>query len=122
MGILPGLVVYFFYLYHILDTSVLCTAVEFFRVRRMVMSVVRHQKEDRAVMLLKMQTVVGDADGNNKLKSALDGEGEAATSLEIEHLADIFDNLDKDHSGTLSEREVGQLLKEFGIDTTTEHG
>merc|ERR1711959_157963 len=134
MGIMPIFVVYFFYLYHILDASVLVTSVEFFRVRRTVMAVVRHQKEDRAVMLLriivalhddksedtaldgtlaKMQTVLNDPEAQKKKK--INQLLEAETSLELEHLADIFDNLDVDKSGSLSHAEIQKLLAQFGF-------
>jgi len=136
VGTLPGFIVYFFYLYHILDASVLATSVEYFRVRRMVMAVVRHQKEDRAVMLLriivalhedkpedalldrtlaKMETVLSDPDAQRKKK--INALLETETSLELEHLADIFDNLDKDKSGSLSPDEIGMLLARFGLNT-----
>jgi Ca2+-binding EF-hand superfamily protein len=138
IGIGPGMFVYFFYMYNILDLSVLVTSVEFFRLRRMVMAVVRHQKEDRAVMLLRiivalhmsspqsqqidtvlarMQAVVEDPEAQHKGK--INTLLEHDTSLELEHLADIFDNLDQDNSGSLSNKEVEQLLKQFGINPTT---
>merc|ERR1712159_150210 len=54
MGLLPGLLVYFRYIFDVVALSVLTTSVEQLRNRRMVDTVERHQKEARAIMMLRM--------------------------------------------------------------------
>merc|ERR1711959_798658 len=60
-GILPGLLIYTKYIFEAIHLSVLTTSIEQMRNRRMVENVVRHQKEARAVMMLRM-VVAMDSD------------------------------------------------------------
>merc|ERR1719310_1548501 len=46
---------------------------------------------------------------------------EADISIEMEALADIFDHIDKDSSGTLNDDEICKLFDDFGLVLEKKH-
>jgi Ca2+-binding EF-hand superfamily protein len=136
-GAIPGFMLYFSYIYDIIDTSILITSVEQFRSRRSVEAVKRHQKESRCVMLLRviialtdkklqedehsnigsgeiaqMEDILGDQAKHDDMDHLL----EMNNTIELEKLSKIFDNIDKEEpKGWLSKKEVSDVLGEFGI-------
>jgi len=139
-GVIPGMALYFFYIYHIVEESVQVTSVEHFRHRSAVEVVRRCQKEDRSVMLLRVMVALHDHGDENE-KSTLDEKSykamrtalkeiadhkdeehehhnsiatmlELDTTLELEAMAAKFDELDTDGSGYLTKEEIAELLKQ----------
>lgn len=131
VGLVPAVLVYCFYMNEITDTSILCTSVEYFRHRRMVESVKRHQKEDRAVMLLRIACAfhIGDVEPDagavaqvqeklNKTRGTahnIEHSLDEATGLELEAMLEMFEELDVDQNGYLSKDEIIDVLKSNGF-------
>merc|ERR1711959_705055 len=57
-GLLPGFLIYSKYIFDAIVLSVIVTSIETMRDRRMVESVLRHQKEDKAVSMLRLVVVM----------------------------------------------------------------
>jgi len=151
-GTLPGLLVYFWYIYDIIDTSILVTSVEEFRSRRIVEEVKRYQKESRSVMLLRIVCALSDKTETktpqdplteqevmtmaNALQAAKHLEQhvqqysdylhkltEADASLRLGQLSKCFDKVDQDEpKGYLSAKDVGKVLGKFGLWKTDGEG
>merc|ERR1711959_61452 len=60
--VLPGFIIDYFYVFLALRQSVLVTSTDAFRSDRQVNGVIRHQKEQRAVLMLKLVTSMSAAD------------------------------------------------------------
>jgi Ca2+-binding EF-hand superfamily protein len=121
-GLTPSMLIYFKYIFEVIKLSVVCTSIESMRNRRMVNRVVRHQKEDRALAMLRM--VVAMKDGMEPLSleekptqemiEQLDADGD--NSFLVEKMEKIFNDIDQDKSGAICQDEMDLVFKRFGLE------
>jgi len=118
-GILPGLLIYTKYIFEAIHLSVLTTSIEQMRNRRMVENVVRHQKEARAVMMLRM-VVAMDSDPLTEEErpthqQMLDMISVSENSMLVEKMDQIFQSIDADGSLSLTVDEIEMVFETFGM-------
>jgi len=128
---LPGMIIYFVFVFDIIDKSVRVTATDAFRSGRTVNDVVRFQKEARAVSMLRLMVAImsEDSESKDELSNLLqqhntdDDSGvimdrildDKRSSLEVEKMMLIFDTFDVDHSQSLSVDELRMVFQRFGL-------
>jgi len=111
-GLTPSMLIYFKYIFEVIKLSVICTSVESMRNRRMVNRVVRHQKEDRALAMLRMVVAMNDGAEPLPLEDKptqadvdkLDADGD--NSFLVEKMDKIFNDIDQDGSGCICKDEM----------------
>merc|ERR1711959_496044 len=118
-GILLGLLIYGKYIFEAIHLSVLTTSIEQMRNRRMVENVVRHQKEARAVMMLRMVVAMDSAplteEERPTRKQMLDMVNVSENSMLVEKMDQIFKSIDVDQSGSLTVDEIEMVFEKFGM-------
>lgn len=145
VGLTPGLLIYFVYMYQIIGVSTQVTGVEHFRMRRMIEKVKRTQKEQRCVTMLRMLVALnnlqegtdeqksqfGKAKSSNRHRSIVElmtrhqkdkvSKTKIAdhlnnhTNIKLDHFADIFETLDKDDDGDITKKEISEMMSKFGV-------
>jgi Ca2+-binding EF-hand superfamily protein len=126
VSLAPTGLMYFYLLPQAIVKSVIVTSVEAMRNRRMVESVLRSQKEGKAVAMLRLfMAMEQEADSVNELTEEEDKEIEQAFinqefSVQLEDIGHIFDEMDKDNSGTLSSEEIQQVYVKYGLNISEE--
>jgi len=118
-GILPGVLIYFKYIFEVIKLSVIVTSVESMRNRRMVSRVVRHQKEERALLMLRLVVAMQGGEIREEDRPNAETMEYLATSADnsflVEKMGRVFADIDVDGSGQLDRTEMTQVFKRFGI-------
>jgi len=118
-GILPGVLIYFKYIFEVIKLSVIVTSVESMRNRRMVSRVVRHQKEERALLMLRLVVAMQGGEIREEDRPTQETMEYLATSSDnsflVEKMGRVFEDIDVDGSGELDTTEMTQVFSRFGI-------
>jgi len=144
VGLLPGMTIYFRFMYQIIGLSTQVTGVEHFRNRRHIDVVKRTQKEQRCVSMLRMLVAIKNEQDeekpsfvppsshnkdiaslllkNNKndslSKRSIADSIANHTNLKLDYLAEMFDSLDKNNDGDITKDEINVVMAKFGVELT----
>jgi len=128
--VVPIVVVNVFYLPTLMNRSVLCTSIEAFKNPRVIQAVLRQEKVERALRILRLLVTIRYEEGV-KIPAATDAQLHAVEqqldeSVELYEMGRIFDLFDgangQPKDGTIMIDDVRHMLEKFGLGSHDKDG